>query len=235
MEPHKNTTEQDFRDKLGEREIMPSAAAWDRLDAMLAVAEEKKSKRGYGWLYIAASISGFLLIGTLFLSQTEEAIDQGRKPIVFEEQMQPAANPSEAIAPNTNSDAVASTEDPKINTNNTNHQSKFNQPSQNRELAQQSASNQNQSSQSTIINQNPVEAVTRAKGELAVGNEIPNQKLIASAQPEAQPNRSTRSEKINPKTDRLQAAAKHKGGDDHNCVGQPAHPIGYPGYPVADT
>jgi hypothetical protein len=178
MEQH-NKTEQDFRDKLNQREIMPSTQAWDRLDAMLAVAEEKKSKRGYGWLYIAASILGFLLIGTVFFSQTEEVIDKGRNNVVFENIEKPETNSQKEIVPAvTDSGTIASTENPtKIKTNkNNNHQSK--------------SSNQNQST----INQNPVEAVSQVPD---------NQKLLASTNPpEAQPNRSTRSEKIiNQKTD----------------------------------
>ena len=47
MEPNK--IDNQIREKLNAREIQPSAQAWDRLDAMLAVSEEKKSKKGYGW------------------------------------------------------------------------------------------------------------------------------------------------------------------------------------------
>ena len=39
-----NKIEKQFREKLSSREIQPSAQAWDRLDAMLSVAEEKKNK-----------------------------------------------------------------------------------------------------------------------------------------------------------------------------------------------
>ncbi|WP_298155347.1 hypothetical protein [Flavobacterium sp.] len=74
MAQHK--LENDFRDKLNQREIAPSANAWDRLDAMLTVAE--KPKKNYGGMYIAASILGFLFIGIAFLSQTDEMTDVGR-------------------------------------------------------------------------------------------------------------------------------------------------------------
>ncbi len=46
-----NNLEKDFRNKLNQREIQPSEKAWDRLDAMLSVAEKKKPKRT--WMYIA--------------------------------------------------------------------------------------------------------------------------------------------------------------------------------------
>ena len=42
MEP--NNIENQIREKLNSREIQPSAQAWDRLDAMLTVGEEKKNK-----------------------------------------------------------------------------------------------------------------------------------------------------------------------------------------------
>ncbi len=81
MEP--NNIENDFKQKLNQREIIPTAAAWDRLDAMLAVAENKKSKPKWGWLYIAASILGFLFVGTVFLSQTQEIVDVKRDSVVY--------------------------------------------------------------------------------------------------------------------------------------------------------
>ncbi|TDX14238.1 hypothetical protein [Flavobacterium sp. S87F.05.LMB.W.Kidney.N] len=92
MEP--NSFEKDFRDKLNERKIEPSNKAWDRLDAMLSVAEEnkpitinsnKKSKRK--WLYIAASFIGFLLVGTLFFNQNKNAVEVP-KTVVVEKEIQ---------------------------------------------------------------------------------------------------------------------------------------------------
>lgn len=71
MEP--NNFEKDFREKLNQRKIEPSDKAWDRLDAMLSVAEEKKQpKKKNKWLFIAASVVGFLLVGTFFFNQKKE-------------------------------------------------------------------------------------------------------------------------------------------------------------------
>lgn len=103
----RNKIEKDFSEKLSQREINPSANAWDRLDAMLTVAEEKNPKRNFGWMYIAASVVGFLLIGTIFLGTTEELIDSKRNDVVFENQnpkpetnnaTEISAQPSEVIA-----------------------------------------------------------------------------------------------------------------------------------------
>jgi hypothetical protein len=61
-----NKIENQFKKQLNEREIKPSEAAWDRLDAMLNVAEKKKRK--FPWIYVAASFLGFLLIGTAYFN-----------------------------------------------------------------------------------------------------------------------------------------------------------------------
>lgn len=67
MEPNK--FDNIVREKLEQRTIQPSEMAWDRLDAMLSVAEEKtaKPKKKRTWLYIAASFLGFMLLGTIFM------------------------------------------------------------------------------------------------------------------------------------------------------------------------
>ena len=70
MEPNKFDNQ--FKEKLSTREIKPSDAAWDRLDAMLSVAE--KPKRKFSWLYIAASVLAFLTVGTIFFNQKESVI-----------------------------------------------------------------------------------------------------------------------------------------------------------------
>jgi len=81
MEPNK--LENDFRNKLNQREIQPSEKAWDRLDAMLSVTEKKKPKRT--WMYIAASFLGFLLVGPLFFKQSEVEIEKTNQVITLEE------------------------------------------------------------------------------------------------------------------------------------------------------
>ncbi|MCP2029921.1 lipopolysaccharide export LptBFGC system permease protein LptF [Flavobacterium sp. HSC-32F16] len=82
MEP--NNFEKDFREKLNERKIEPSDKAWDRLDAMLSVSEEKKPKKKRKRLYIAASIVGFLLVGSFFFNQKKNVIETP-KSVVIEE------------------------------------------------------------------------------------------------------------------------------------------------------
>lgn len=101
MEPNK--FEKDFREKLNQREIEPSNKAWDRLDAMLSVAEEKKPKKNRKWLYIAASVTGFLLIGTFVLNHNEKISTIENEAVVVEENtakdtvVKPALNTLEPI------------------------------------------------------------------------------------------------------------------------------------------
>ena len=79
-----NKLENEFRKKLNQREIAPSENSWDRLDAMLTVAENKKPIRNYGWIYIAASIIGFALLGTFYFNQFDENVKVKGNEVVIE-------------------------------------------------------------------------------------------------------------------------------------------------------
>ncbi|HEU4791870.1 MAG TPA: hypothetical protein VFS71_19455 [Flavobacterium sp.] len=79
----KNVIENQFKEKINAREITPSKASWDRLDAMLTVAE--KPKRNFKWMYIAASVLGFLLIGTLYFNQNKKGNVNASDAIVVNE------------------------------------------------------------------------------------------------------------------------------------------------------
>ena len=79
-----NKLETQFKEKLNSRKIKPTEMAWDRLDAMLSVAENKKPKRKFNWVYIAASFIGFLLVGTIFFNQKVNTIDIKKNTVVIE-------------------------------------------------------------------------------------------------------------------------------------------------------
>ncbi|HBI02181.1 MAG TPA: hypothetical protein PLL09_12305 [Flavobacterium sp.] len=92
MEP--NNIDKQIKEKLNQREIQPSANAWDRLDAMLSV-EEQKPKRSYKWLSIAAVFVGFTLIGIFMMNKensTENVILSN--PIVLENETKLIENES---------------------------------------------------------------------------------------------------------------------------------------------
>lgn len=80
MEPNK--IDNQIREKLNAREIQPSAQAWDRLDAMLAVSEEKKPKKGYGWFFVAASTILFFGLGFFLFNTNETTEINNSTPIV---------------------------------------------------------------------------------------------------------------------------------------------------------
>jgi hypothetical protein len=93
MEPNK--LENKMREKLNQRTIQPSANAWDRLDAMLSVTEQKP-KRNYKWLSIAAVFVGFTLIG-IFILNKEKSIENviPSNPIVLESEIEKVENLNE--------------------------------------------------------------------------------------------------------------------------------------------
>lgn len=80
-----NKLETQIKEQLNAREIKPTEMAWDRLDAMLSVAEEKKSKKGFGWMSIAAVFVG-LLFGGFVLFQLNSNDVQIENSVVNQEQ-----------------------------------------------------------------------------------------------------------------------------------------------------
>lgn len=80
MKPNK--IDNQIREKLNAREIQPSAQAWDRLDAMLAVSEENKPKKGYGWFFVAASTLLFFGLGFFLFNSNETTEINNSTPIV---------------------------------------------------------------------------------------------------------------------------------------------------------
>jgi hypothetical protein len=107
MEQHK--LENEFRNKLNQREINPSENSWDRLDAMLTVAEEKKSKRNYSWIYVAASILGFAFLGTIFFSQSDKNVTIESNEVAIENNQKavPKKEGHSIIPPNSQTESIA--------------------------------------------------------------------------------------------------------------------------------
>jgi len=202
----RNKMEKDFSEKLNQREINPSANAWDRLDAMLTVAEEKKPKRNFGWLYIAASIAGFLLIGTIYLSSTQEMIDVKRNEVVFENKGQkPAENPTnqtEQISNTTDSAAIAEMPNPIVKDSNDNHPKSI-KPIQNI----RKTTNESQLAENTInqkqINQNQspiINQKTNSVSNVVLANNRNADELLAMAQSNSNQETSKGSVKVNAKS-----------------------------------
>lgn len=80
MEP--NNIDNQIRQKLNVSEIQPSAQAWDRLDAMLALSEAKKAKKNYRWIFVAASIVLFFGLGYFLFNANETTEINNSVPVV---------------------------------------------------------------------------------------------------------------------------------------------------------
>lgn len=70
-----NKLETQIKEQLNAREIQPSPMAWDRLDAMLTIVDEKKTKRfpilSYRIIGLAASILLLVSLGLFYFSPKE--------------------------------------------------------------------------------------------------------------------------------------------------------------------
>ena len=184
-----NKMEKEFRIKLNQREIAPTPNAWDRLDAMLTIAEEKKPKRDFGWLYIAASVVGFLFVGAIYLSQTEEIVDLKRNEVVLQNQKHSEITPTatkEKSALTQDSQSIASVSNGNIQTTQSSSKIKINQNSpihvitqtkKEEFLAATQTSGRHKAAESisnTIINQK-TEQLTTAKVDELLANAEPVQ------------------------------------------------------------
>lgn len=100
MQP--NNIENQIKEKLSGREIKPSAQAWDRLDAMLTVAEEKKTRSFLFFLSsrkfaIAASFLVFFSVGLFFFNQENLSSNANNEVIVETEIQKPIISNEEPI------------------------------------------------------------------------------------------------------------------------------------------
>ena len=80
--------ENQIKEKLNTREIQPSAPAWDRIDAMLSVAETQKPKRNFTWMYLAAAFLLFFGLGFFLLNTNEVVTIENVTPVVTNEIIQ---------------------------------------------------------------------------------------------------------------------------------------------------
>lgn len=77
-----NKFDNQIREKLNARTIQPNAKSWDRLDAMLSVQEEKKPRKGFLWLYIAASFFVFFGLGVFLFNSDENVEINTQNPVL---------------------------------------------------------------------------------------------------------------------------------------------------------
>ena len=77
-----NKFDNQIREKLNARTIEPNAKSWDRLDAMLSVQEEKKPRKGFLWLYVAASFFVFFGLGVFLFNSDENVEFNTQNPVL---------------------------------------------------------------------------------------------------------------------------------------------------------
>lgn len=168
-----NKLETQIKEQLNAREIKPTEMAWDRLDAMLSVAEEKKSKKGFGWLSIAAVFVG-LLFGGFVLFQLNSNDIQIENSVVNQE-----SNPDKVETSTENQNEIVpstteiSTEVAQVKSTN-NKRSIINQN-------QNQNQNHHQSNQKSIQNDNPILEKQELIADNSLSNEIkiePNIKVV---------------------------------------------------------
>ena len=156
-----NKLENQIKEKLNSREIQPSAQAWDRLDAMLTIAEEKKTKRSffsYKFIGIAASVLVFVTLGVFFFNQ-KEIEKQSDRNVVTKEVEKDTINDTNTknVFPNPVkeqiNDVVVSSEKPKINIQQPRTNNKKSIINQKTTAINQFVENQSQ----VVVNQNQVQ------------------------------------------------------------------------------
>ena len=95
-----NKFDNQLQEKLNARTIAPSPKSWDRLDAMLSVQEEKKPRKGFLWLYIAASFFVFFGIGIFLFNSDENVKINTQIPVMVEaEKSKEAEKIKDAVEP----------------------------------------------------------------------------------------------------------------------------------------
>ena len=115
-----NKIENQIKKKLNDRTIQPSAASWDRLDAMLNSTENEKAKPNYNWLATAAAVVVFFGLGILYTttSTSTTQIDDSIAVATVAESKNDSvtATPIATIAVNKQSPILTQNESNKINT-----------------------------------------------------------------------------------------------------------------------
>lgn len=146
MEPNKLETQ--IKEKLSSREIQPTEMAWDRLDAMLSVSEEKKTKRfpflTSKFIGIAASVLVFLSVGSYFINQENTDIKVEESIVVKESVKTNTSEENNNEVKEINSIPVQSEEQVAVTINN--------KPQTINKKSSQSFNQNNQNNQKAVVN-----------------------------------------------------------------------------------
>ncbi|MGV1010927.1 MAG: hypothetical protein ACOYBS_00640 [Flavobacterium sp.] len=101
-----NKLETKINEQINAREIQPSPTAWDRLDAMLTLAEDKKTKRiaflSYKNIGIAASILLLVSLGLFYFSPKENTVVIGNDNVNNNDNISVSSKQEEHVVEATN-------------------------------------------------------------------------------------------------------------------------------------
>lgn len=150
-----NKLDNQFREGFENHEIQPSPAAWDRLDAMLTVAE--KPKKRFHLMPIAASIIGFFIIVTVLVWQSKTVINQDNQNgvVISYPTEKPITEPkNEVVVQENKNQKTAIVSQTKEVIKSSNQKTMLSKSIANNQVQKQEKNGVQSSSQSTIINQN---------------------------------------------------------------------------------
>uniref|UniRef100_UPI00404B58CF hypothetical protein n=1 Tax=Flavobacterium sp. TaxID=239 RepID=UPI00404B58CF len=112
---NQNKLEKQIKEVFQERKINPSPMAWDRLDAMLSVAEQPKKKVAFKFWHVAAALillATTTLVVTNFVKKTELEIVPNQEVVIENSQ---EANAEEIVIANPEKPSETEvTESPKV-------------------------------------------------------------------------------------------------------------------------
>ena len=149
MKTEPNKLETQIKEQLSAREIQPSEMAWDRLDAMLSVAEEKKTTRSpflsFQFIGIAASVLVLVSLGLFFFNPKEIVVKPEKNVVVKEEN-------NNKVNVNTKINSKIKVNENNLNINEQNQQVAVIKNQQSKISNQKSSPSFNQNNQKATIN-----------------------------------------------------------------------------------
>ncbi len=100
--------EENIRERLEQRELKPSVAAWERIEHELDASAKRKSKKGYTAWLVAAGFIGILILAGKFLLPSTETLENPVVNVPVEEHKQQIL-PQDELLPLENEKLVEST------------------------------------------------------------------------------------------------------------------------------
>ena len=129
-----NKLETQIKEQLNAREIKPTEMAWDRLDAMLLVVEEKKATRSpflsFRFIGIAASVLVLVSLGLFFFNQKEIVVKPENNGVVKEDNNDNSKINNNSLNTNQQNNEVAAIKNQQSKISNQKSSPSFNQKNQ---------------------------------------------------------------------------------------------------------